>query len=292
VSRAQSLIHSFFFAGASHPDLSKGMDDEHCVKTGCSDEFVTGNYGVRTNPRKEYEIATGRCACPAEDMLDKKREKKVRVVRRIEVLKQLKVARKAGLSEDEILAVVHPPPACFNLLQMSVRCTPSDPCSLALSRLSPIDPLYASRCFTPDPCSRYRILSIAIYPSKTYSSRLVTHPPFSTILATGGLEGQRVGQVYNAILRRFPLDVYGKFAAGGNLYATTIHVLVSAVVKIARVMNLPPGLELFRGLGGLMDLPDSFRLADANGRLGYTEFGFLSTTSDKSVAVEVPCTPA
>ena len=89
------------------------MEDEHCVKAGCSDEFVTGNYGVRTNPRKEYEIATGRRACPAEDMLDKK-GKTVRVVKRIEELKRLKMARKAGLSEDEILAVVRPPPACLN----------------------------------------------------------------------------------------------------------------------------------------------------------------------------------
>ncbi len=36
-----------------------------------------------------------------------------------------------------------------------------------------------------------------------------------------------------------------------------------------------------------MDLPDSFRRADANGRCGYTEFGFLSTTSDKDVAIQV-----
>ncbi len=99
--------------------------------------------------------------------------------------------------------------------------------------------------------------------------------------------------MYNAILRRFPSDVYGKFAAGGNLYATTIHALASAVVKIARVMKLPPGLELFRGLGGRMGLPDSFRGADAHGRRGYTEFGFLSTTSNKDVAIEVrrPASP-
>ena len=81
----------------------------------------------------------------------------------------------------------------------------------------------------------------------------------------------------NKFHRRRPTYIYylyGRFAAGGNLYATTIHVLVSAVVKIARVMRLPPGLELFRGLGGRMDLPDSFRRADANGRRGYAEFGF------------------
>ena len=60
------------------------------------------------------------------------------------------------------------------------------------------------------------------------------------------------------------------------------------MVKIARVMKLPPGLELFRGLGGLMALPDSFFRADAHGCRGYMEWGFLSTTSNKAVAVQVP----
>jgi hypothetical protein len=94
--------------------------------------------------------------------------------------------------------------------------------------------------------------------------------------------------VYNSILRQYPADVFGKFRAGGNLYATTIHILVSAVIKIARATKLPSGLELFRGLGGLMELPDSFFRVDANGCRGYAEWGFLSTTSDKAVAVEVP----
>jgi hypothetical protein len=47
-------------------------------------------------------------------MLDKKGTK-VRVVKRIEELKLLKMARKAGLTEDEILAVVRPPPAYLNI---------------------------------------------------------------------------------------------------------------------------------------------------------------------------------
>ena len=85
------------------------MKDEHCAKAGCTDDFVTSNYGVRTNPRKEFEIATGQRECPAEDMPDK-RGKEVRVVKRIEELMQLKMARKARLTEDEILAVVSPPP--------------------------------------------------------------------------------------------------------------------------------------------------------------------------------------
>jgi hypothetical protein len=97
-------------------------------------------------------------------------------------------------------------------------------------------------------------------------------------------------QVYNAILRQYPPDVFDRFRAGGNLYATTIHILVSAVIKIARSTRLPLGLELFRGLGGLAELPESFFHIDANGCRGYAEWGFLSTTSNKEVAVEVlPC---
>ncbi len=56
-------------------------------------------------------------------------------------------------------------------------------------------------------------------------------------------------------MRQHPADVFGRFRAGGNLYATAIHMLVSAVIKVARSTKLLAGLELFRGLGGLMALP-------------------------------------
>ena len=69
---------------------------------------------MRSKPRKEFEIATGQCECPAEDMLDRE-GRKVRVVKRIEELKLLKMAQKAWLTEDEILAVVRPPPAYLNM---------------------------------------------------------------------------------------------------------------------------------------------------------------------------------
>jgi hypothetical protein len=42
-------------------------------------------------------------------------------------------------------------------------------------------------------------------------------------------------QIYNMILRQFPKEDYKYFSEKGNSFATTIHVLASAVVKIARV---------------------------------------------------------
>ena len=100
--------------GHPHPNLSKGVEEEHCVMAGCDDEFVSSNYGVRTTPRKEYDIATGRRACPPEDMLDKK-GRKVRDVRPIAELKRLKLVQRAGLEDVEIVAVVRPQPSSCSL---------------------------------------------------------------------------------------------------------------------------------------------------------------------------------
>jgi hypothetical protein len=65
-----------------------------------------------------------------------------------------------------------------------------------------------------------------------------------------------------------------------------VHVLDSAVQKVARVMKLPEGLRLYRGLGGLMDLPEQFFRADEHGCKGFAEWGFMSTTSDKAIALQ------
>ena len=66
-----------------------------------------------------------------------------------------------------------------------------------------------------------------------------------------------------------------------------MHVLLSAVLKLMRVVRIPAGLALYRGLGGRLDLPSSFKEADGDGLYGYAEWGFLSTTSSREVAVQV-----
>ncbi len=100
-----NLLTSFFIPGAPHPNFFKGMRDEHCVMYGCDVEFTTRNYGLMTTPLGEYEISTSKQHCPEKDMMDKK-GRRVRVIRRIEELRRLKLCRKAGLTYDEILAVV------------------------------------------------------------------------------------------------------------------------------------------------------------------------------------------
>jgi hypothetical protein len=93
-------------------------------------------------------------------------------------------------------------------------------------------------------------------------------------------------QLYNSVLRRFPTDVYQKLCEDGNLYTTTIYVLVSAVGNIARVTKLPTGLKLYRGLGGDRTFPPHFHKSDDKGRKGAVEWGFMSTTAAKKIALE------
>ena len=102
--------------------------------------------------------------------------------------------------------------------------------------------------------------------------------------------------IYNAILRRFPKDIYKVYEEADNKFSTTIFVLVSAVQKLSRCMNIPVGTLLYRGLGGSMELPDTFfvpselcipsKICMTPNALGYTEFAFMSTTQDRSVAVQ------
>ena len=96
--------------------------------------------------------------------------------------------------------------------------------------------------------------------------------------------------IYNAILRRYPADIYKVYETADNKFPTTIFVLVSAIQKLSRCMNIPAGTLLYRGLGGSMELPDTFFVPSDNcmtpNALGYCEFAFMSTTQDRSVAVQ------
>jgi WD40 repeat protein len=92
-------------------------------------------------------------------------------------------------------------------------------------------------------------------------------------------------QIYNTILRRYPAEKFKLFEEGDNQFSTTIFVLVSAVQKLSRFTRIPLGTLLYRGLGGRVDLPDIFFQIDDKGCSGYAEWGFLSTTSDRDVAL-------
>ena len=190
-------------------DFLKAMRAEHMTRGGSDYMFVTGNYKLSTQARKEWLYVAGdengkREEPPASDMGHG------RVIRRIEELLQKPLAKAAKLTREEMIAIV----------------------------------LYSGPAFV----------------------------------------------LYNAVLRQFPADIYQVFKDGDNLFPTTIFVLVSAINKLSRCMNIPPGTLLYRGLGGTLEFPDSFTRADpacaTPNALGFMEYGFMSTSADKSVAVQ------
>lgn len=92
-------------------------------------------------------------------------------------------------------------------------------------------------------------------------------------------------EIYNAILRRFPADKFEVFNRHGNTFSTTIFVLVSAIQKLSQHMFVPQTMRLYRGFNSL-DMPDSFFDTDENGCSGFVDWGFMSTSSNKAVAVK------
>ena len=53
-----------------------------------------------------------------------------------------------------------------------------------------------------------------------------------------------------------------------------------------QVMRVPEGLRLYRGTGGKMELPESLYRADRHGCRGYMEYGFMSTTASREIALQ------
>jgi WD40 repeat protein len=122
--------------------------------------------------------------------------------------------------------------------------------------------------------------------SKKAKMELIEEEVIAIVLYTGPMF-----YVYNAILRRFPLKTETDFSVsifekGDNLYSTTIFVLVSAIQKLCRRTRIPEGMLVYRGMGGRMDLPDIFFQTDEYGRSGYAEWGFLSTTANRDIALQ------
>ena len=91
--------------------------------------------------------------------------------------------------------------------------------------------------------------------------------------------------IYNAVLRRFPVELYHELKKKNSSFTTTIFTLASAVHKLSWVAGIHSGMKLYRGLKDNICLPEHFYKCDKNGCSGFNEFAFMSTTSKISVAL-------
>jgi hypothetical protein len=84
-------------------------------------------------------------------------------------------------------------------------------------------------------------------------------------------------KIYETILRQYPMNKYLDMKIGGNLFSTTIHVLVSGISKLAPLTPKPE--PLYRGIRDL----NSFGLGFEEN--GFIERGFLSSTESHEIAM-------
>jgi hypothetical protein len=87
---------------------------------------------------------------------------------------------------------------------------------------------------------------------------------------------------FNAVLRNHPRDIC--LSLEGNKYETTIFCITSGIVKLSKFSKIPSDRRLYRGLGGMI-LPEQF-LKETNGFRGGVEWGLMSTTTNKDVAIQ------
>ena len=83
----------------------------------------------------------------------------------------------------------------------------------------------------------------------------------------------------NAVLRN-------KGKTEGNNYSNVIHAILSGIAKLSQVSGIPAGRRVYRGVGG-MRLPACFYVPNDKGVLGGAERAFMSTTTNRDVAIYV-----
>ena len=69
-----------------------------------------------------------------------------------------------------------------------------------------------------------------------------------------------------------------------NRYVNTIFLCASSMVKFSGAGRIPRGRKVYRGMAGIR-LPDRFVHVGEDGGRGGVEFAFMSTTTNKEVAV-------
>jgi len=115
--------------------------------------------------------------------------------------------------------------------------------------------------------------------------RQLNTPPLATdeFIATRLYTGPMY-ECYCAVLRGLKITCFAKKNLElnmGNVYVCTLHLINNAVVKLSK---LTVASTLYRGLVGA--LPPQFQVEDEYNIIGGVEFGFMSATADKQVAIQ------
>ena len=212
------------------------MRAEHCTKSGYNFKFTTSNYGITTTPEAEWA-----CSVEGRPFTPEHRGHN-REIFSVEDRMQLELVGKAKLCREEVIAII-------------LYTGPMVPRGFSCIFCIYIFVFLVQFWFQP----RHTVFRSLLGTHNTTSSehvdiRKYALSPFPALLRF--IIRSRQFEVYNAVLRQFPKGLADVFSE--NQFPTTVSVLASAVQKLAREVRIPEGTPLYRGLGGLLELPESF----------------------------------
>eukprot|EP00960_Hanusia_phi_P043933 756354-Hanusia_phi.AAC.2 len=141
------------------------------------------------------------------------------------------------------------------------------------------DPTERKRLSPPEGKRRIKAIDDLMKDERVKMARLRREEVVALVLYTGPMYVK-----FNKILRAAKKGEKGG-ANHSNKYPTTIHCIVSGVIKLSKLTKLPSSRVVYRGLNGLR-MPDRFLQEDDLGVSGGVEYGMLSTTEDMKVAIQ------
>eukprot|EP00445_Apocalathium_hangoei_P041850 CAMPEP_0203973722 /NCGR_PEP_ID=MMETSP0359-20131031/99736_1 /ASSEMBLY_ACC=CAM_ASM_000338 /TAXON_ID=268821 /ORGANISM="Scrippsiella Hangoei, Strain SHTV-5" /LENGTH=963 /DNA_ID=CAMNT_0050911887 /DNA_START=80 /DNA_END=2970 /DNA_ORIENTATION=- len=258
--------------GSPSPNFIAAMHQEHCEATDSDKDFTTGNYGVTTTSRTEFAFVFGLDggATAAKSTLFEEFQRMVH-----EFSETVKVeAQDEGIaSQKDFVDLCEQQ---LKKLQQAQRDDVSWPCE-STSMLKDRTKCRCTRnllSFVEEFKAINRLLTNikepALLVAELLGARLYTGPMFVK---------------YNAVLRSFTKSEFMvkqfKDLCADNLFVTTLHAINSAFIKLSK---LQAAQVVYRGMSG-GTLPREFREPNQFNVCGGVEFAFMSTTTDRNVAL-------
>jgi len=244
--------------GEPDADLEAGMRREHTELTDSDARFSTGNYGLTTSPKCEYELVEVGGSGLVRKKVDGSEEERVLVT-------GTRGAFKGG-QESEDLRVLRPVEYYGNFAD--------DGCLIDPAPNDADTPI--QRTVKQAGLRRVEVKAVILYTGPAFTL-------YNSILRGFGACGEVAAGVefgseeFWKQLKEVSIEEWVK--KSGHRFTNTIHALASAIKKLQRLSQDAQGTLLWRGLDGL-------DVAEFLAGCGFTDRAFMSTSKDRRTAME------
>ena len=243
--------------GSPNPKVLEGMEHEHTrgPSTESKDWFITGNYHVRTTSEIEWAFVVDDGATPAQFGLESWPLESPDALRDVEGRQRqpLEIFEAAAISLNGQLAVARQPRVIS-------------------------EELIAARLYTGPMFSKYNAVLRGLRSENDYMRNMMV-----SLCCPAAIVGHFLGGTPRTALHLPPAGHLSFEDAQQwlNLYTTTLHGINSAVIKLGKLTR---ATKVYRGIAG-KKLPPEFWVPNAYGVRGGVEQAFMSTTTEKAVAM-------